>query len=89
MKCFIFFTNMKGREKILWNKNKICRKWTWKRPILSLAGKSISSLGREKVLPVDSSSKRRDSHDPDSQSFNLGCVQCEKCRKSDITPIYC
>lgn len=65
---------MKGREKIFWIKNKICRKRTWKRPILRLAGKSISSSRREKVLPEDSSSKRRDSHGPDSQSFILGCV---------------
>lgn len=60
-----------GREKTTLGQEQKMQEMDTERPILSLAGKSISSSGRAKVLPEDSPRNRRDSHGPGSQSFHF------------------
>lgn len=68
----VFFNaNIKGREKNTLDQEQNMQEMDMERPILSLAGKNISSLGRAKVLPEDSPSNRRDSHGSDAQSFHI------------------
>lgn len=64
---------MKGREKILCTKNKIWRKWVWRIPILSLVGKSTSSLGMEKALLENPSKKKRHPHGVIQSLSVFGC----------------
>lgn len=67
-----FSANIKGRETTTLDQEQNMQEMDMERPILSLAGKSISSSGRAKVLPEDSPHNRRVSlvH----SHFILSCV---------------